>query len=155
MKLRCQICFEWISEVDKKALAYPMNGTMFTSVDPHHGFEPPFTPAQVWDDFRCPYGPHRPMIKDDEIQTDEGLISAKIKREDFSTERTVKKREPIKKNTEDLHVRGVQQGIQDRKGKGRVPGKSKAEVFTCETCQKEFKEEINLSRHKRMAHKGV
>jgi hypothetical protein len=74
MKLRCQICGEWIGAVDKKSLAYPMNGTMFTSVDPHHGFEPPFTPAQVWEDFRCPYGPHRPMIKDNEIQTDEGLI---------------------------------------------------------------------------------
>jgi hypothetical protein len=156
MKLRCQICFEWIAEVDKKTLAYPMNGTMFTSVDPHHGFPAPFPASATWEHMRCPYGSHRPFIKDDEIQTDEGLIAVKtVKREDFSTERTVKKREPIKKNTEDVHVRGVQQGIQDRKGKGRVPGKSKAEVFTCETCEKEFDKEINLSRHKRMAHKGV
>jgi hypothetical protein len=136
MKLRCQICFEWISEVDKKALAYPMNGTMFKSVDTHHGIAPPFTPALVWEDFRCPYGPHRPMIKDDEIQTDEGLISAKIKREDFSTERTVKKRGPIKDGT------------------GSKKESSK-KGYACETCQKEFEKEINLSRHKRMAHKGV
>jgi hypothetical protein len=149
MKLRCQICFEWIATVSK-TLAYPMNGMMFTSVDPHHGFPAPFPDSATWEYMRCPYGNHRPMIKDDEIQTDEGLISAKIKREDFSTERTVKKREPIKKNTEDLHVRGVQQGIQDRKGKGRLP-----EASRCEICGKEFDKEINLSRHKRMAHKGV
>jgi hypothetical protein len=90
----------------------------------------------VWEDFRCPYGPHRPMIKDDEIQTDEGLISAKIKREDFSTERTVKKRGPIKDGT------------------GSKKESSK-KGYACETCQKEFEKEINLSRHKRMAHKGV
>jgi hypothetical protein len=154
MKLRCQICFEWISEVDKKALAYPMNGTMFKSVDTHHGIAPPFTPAQVWEDFRCPYGPHRPMIKDDEIQTDEGLIvvtvrgvlvatptppiemSEQMDRKDFNTERTVKKRGPIKDGT------------------GSKKESSK-KGYACETCQKEFEKEINLSRHKRMAHKGV
>jgi hypothetical protein len=155
MKVKCEICFEFIAEVSRSFLSYPMTGAMFKSPDTHHGVEPPFLVQQTWEDFRCPYGNHRPFIKDDEIQTDEGLISVKIKREDLSTERTVKKREPIKKNTEDLHVRGVQQGIQDGKGKGRVPGKGKTEVFTCEICGKEFDKEINLSRHKRMAHKGV
>jgi hypothetical protein len=165
MRVRCQICFEWISEASRSFLSYPMTGAMFKSPDTHHGVEPPFLVQQTWEDFRCPYGNHRPFIKDDEIQTDEGLITLprdgsslvykkpEIKREDISTERTVKKRELIKEDAEDVHVRGVRQGIQDSKGKGRVPGKGKAEVFTCETCEKEFDKEINLNRHKRMAHR--
>jgi hypothetical protein len=152
MKLRCQICFEWIGTVDNETLAYPMRGFMFKSVDPHHGYEPPFPAGAEWEDFRCTHGPHRPMIKDNEIQTDEGMISvthvpreaqgargplatvgaaAVLKREDISTERTVKNREPIKIGTE------------------------RKEGYACETCQKEFQKEINLRRHKVMAHKGV
>jgi hypothetical protein len=152
MKLRCQICFEFIATVDKVKLAYPMYGFMFTSVDPHHGMPDPFPPSAEWEHFKCPYGTHRPMISDNEIQTDEGLITVKqlIKREDISTERTVKTRESVKKNTEDVPVRGVREGIQDGKGKGRMP-----EAFACETCGKEFSKEINLKRHKVMAHKGV
>jgi hypothetical protein len=183
MRVRCQICFEWIAEVSRSFLSYPMTGAMFKSPDTHHGVEPPFPVSATWEHMRCPYGAHRPFIKDDEIQTDEGMITLpkdgsrlvyKVEREiltatappplkmtkalnrkDFSTERTVKKRELIKEDAEDVHVRGVRQGIQDSKGKGRVPGKGKAEVFTCETCEKEFDKEINLNRHKRMAHKGV
>lgn len=180
MKARCQICGEWFAEVSTSFLSYPLTGAMFKSKDPFHDFPAPFPPHVTWEDFRCPYGNHRPLIKDDEIQTDQGLITLKkdgssahvplpgaapvfvdreihifteqttvemaetMDRKNWSTERTVKKREPVKKSTKDVHVRSVREGIQDGKGKGRL---------RCESCGKEFDKEINLNRHKRMAHK--
>ena len=163
MKLRCQICGEWIAVVDEKALAYPMRGSMFKSVDPHHGVEAPFPPSADWEFMKCPWGPHRPMIKDNEIATDQGVIVVWPKERDLTPGKKYKvdatidkdgaratikevKSESIKDGTEDVRVRGVQQGVQDGKGAGRV---------SCEICGKEYDKEINLSRHKSMAHKGA
>lgn len=149
MKLRCQICGEWIAVVDEKALAYPMRGSMFKSVDPHHGVEAPFPPSADWEFMKCPWGPHRPMIKDNEIATDQGVIVVWPKERDLTPGKKYKVDATIDKDG----ARATIKEVKSEPTKERAARKSK--VFTCEVCGKEYDKEINLSRHKSMAHKGA
>lgn len=71
----CQICSERIAVVDTERLSYPMIGAMFQSPDPAHGYPDPFAPSLDWEAMRCPYGPHRPFLRDDQILTPAGLIN--------------------------------------------------------------------------------
>lgn len=58
----CQICGEVIALVNLSDIRFPIQGTMFGSPDPFHGFPPPFPPESNWDNMRCPYGNHRPFL---------------------------------------------------------------------------------------------
>ena len=70
----CQVCGERVGKVDCN-LAYPINGSMFSSPDPDHGYPPPFEPGTDWESMLCSYGRiHRAMLKDNEILTDKGLL---------------------------------------------------------------------------------
>ena len=74
-KAICQICGEVFAVVKPYTLSYPLDGGMFLSPDSAHGVAAPFFPGTPWEDFRCPYGrTHRPMVKDNEIWTDEGML---------------------------------------------------------------------------------
>ena len=83
MKVICQICQESIAGAELEVLAYPMKGSMFSSVDTLHDYPPPFGQDDNWETMRCPHGRiqgesgqiggHRPFIKDDEILTDQGI----------------------------------------------------------------------------------
>jgi hypothetical protein len=171
MRCKCDICFEWIAEVSRSFLSFPMTGAMFRSPDPHHGFPDPFPVSSHWDDMRCPYGNHRPFINPDSITTDEGVLILPVDgsrsmflgeskeplitklgeliaddlKEIYNTERKIKIKEvqDERKTTGELRD-GRQEG---KKAKGRE------EKHTCEVCKKEFEKEINLKRHARMAHK--
>lgn len=75
LKVYCQICGEFIGKTNTFALAYPMQGSMFTSPDPEHGIPAPFHESFEWADFRCPYGRiHRPSVSDTEIVTEAGTL---------------------------------------------------------------------------------
>ena len=74
-KVICQICDEVIALAQVDALSYPFNGSMFRTPDPAHDVPAPFHPSLEWADFRCPHGRnHRPIVKDDRIWTDEGML---------------------------------------------------------------------------------
>jgi hypothetical protein len=171
MKVRCDICFETIAEVSRSFLSFPMTGAMFKSPDPHHGFSDPFPTSAHWDDFRCPYGNHRPFINIDSIMTDEGVLVLPLdgSKSHFQFEEQVK--EPLTTpmadliNTTNKYIVGInkqKKEVQDeRKTTGELrdgrkeskEAKGREEKHTCEVCKKEFEKEINLKRHARMAHK--
>jgi hypothetical protein len=76
MKAICQLCDYEYAEVALDALRYPMTGAMFKSPDEFHGIEAPFDASIGWELFRCPMGrAHRPMVQDDLIRTDQGMVS--------------------------------------------------------------------------------
>lgn len=125
MKVQCQICFEWIAEVSKSDLSYPTTGAMFKSIDSHHGYPDPFPHNLTWEDFKCPYGQHRPFIKDNEIMTDQGIIT-------------------LEKDGSPIQAPGKEE---------KDEGQKEESGYTCETCEKVFQKEISLKQHVRMAHK--
>jgi len=47
---------------------------MFGSPDAAHGVPPPFNPELLWEQFRCPFGPHRPIMLPERILTDLGYV---------------------------------------------------------------------------------
>ena len=73
VKVKCDICFEIIGTIDTDTIKLPLKASMFLSPDPWHGFDPPFLPGQVWEDFRCPYGRvHRPFIVENRLWLEDG-----------------------------------------------------------------------------------
>jgi hypothetical protein len=140
MRVQCEICFEFIAQASQSFLSYPMTGAMFTSIDPFHGMPDPFPASLHWDDFRCPYGAHRPFTQDDMIMTDEGAIV--LPRDGSKAVPAIYKTIKIKEEPDEP----VENGISEAQGK-------EEEGFKCETCQKVFPQEINMKRHARMAHK--
>jgi hypothetical protein len=76
IKVICQICQEEIAIIKPEVLIrYPLSGSMFTSIEPERGIPSPFQPADTWELFKCPYGPHRPMVRPDQILTSEGILN--------------------------------------------------------------------------------
>lgn len=75
LKVKCQICGEYIGVTSLEALAIPIMGHMFKSLDALHGVPDPWQPWEEWVDMRCPYGRiHRAMIVDNIVQTDKGMV---------------------------------------------------------------------------------
>lgn len=75
IKVICQICQEEIATLRPGAVIYyPLTGSMFASIEPERGIPNPFQPDDTWELFRCPYGPHRPMVRPDQVLTSEGLL---------------------------------------------------------------------------------
>ena len=58
--LVCEICRMPIGKFNPKEVTLPIKGSMFKSIDPAHGFPPPFPDEVDWINARCPYGPRRP-----------------------------------------------------------------------------------------------
>jgi hypothetical protein len=79
LKITCQICKEFIGEADPEILVLPINGTMFHSPDPFHGFPPPFAQSEYvrWEEMRCPYCRQRPFLSPEEVMTTDGLFLIK------------------------------------------------------------------------------
>lgn len=77
LEIYCSVCRERIARVTPSStLRYPLVGHMFQSPDPEHGFPAPFPdPNVTWVDMQCPWGPHRPFFRDDEILTDQGVFT--------------------------------------------------------------------------------
>lgn len=73
-KCKCQICDEIYAVIDLEDIKYPINGSMFKSIDPAHGVPPPFYPGAEFEFMRCPFGQHRPMIMPNTILCDNGQI---------------------------------------------------------------------------------
>lgn len=74
-KAICQICGYEFAAVNLNTLSFPLDGRMFLSPDPTHGVPDPIPPGTPWVDFRCPIGrTHRPIIRDNRIWTDEGMV---------------------------------------------------------------------------------
>jgi hypothetical protein len=73
-KCKCQICDEIYAVIDIDEIKYPINGSMFKSVDPAHGVPDPFYPGAEFEYMRCPFGQHRPMIMPNTILLDNGMI---------------------------------------------------------------------------------
>jgi hypothetical protein len=73
-KCKCQICDEIYAEINIEEIKYPLNGSMFKSIDPEHGVPPPFYAGAEFEFMRCPFGQHRPMILPNTILLDNGQI---------------------------------------------------------------------------------
>ena len=73
MKVICQICQEEIAILT--AVSYPLIGSMFASIEPERGIPSPFQPDDTWELFKCPFGPHRPLVRPDQILTSEGILN--------------------------------------------------------------------------------
>lgn len=72
-KVVCQICQEEIAILT--AVSYPLSGSMFSSIEPERGIPSPFQPDDTWELFKCPFGPHRPLVRPDQILTSEGILN--------------------------------------------------------------------------------
>jgi hypothetical protein len=72
---------EFIATIESARLFYPMDGTMFTSVDPYHGVPDPFHPTMNWETMRCPHCRMRPFVADDVIKTSIGMMAVPIRGE--------------------------------------------------------------------------
>ena len=74
MKVICEICNEYIAQVNIEEVSVPMLGSMFKTPDDFHGYDPPFLPDTTWEDMRCGYCNQRPFSERDGFLTDEGYI---------------------------------------------------------------------------------
>ncbi len=74
MKVICEICNEYIAQVEPGGVTTPMLGKMFKTPDGFHGYDPPFLPETEWEDMRCGYCNQRPFSERDGFLTDEGYI---------------------------------------------------------------------------------
>ncbi|MDD2296813.1 MAG: C2H2-type zinc finger protein [Sphaerochaetaceae bacterium] len=74
MRVICEICNEYIAQVEPGGVTTPMLGKMFKTPDGFHGYDPPFLPETEWEDMRCGYCNQRPFSERDGFLTDEGYI---------------------------------------------------------------------------------
>ena len=72
MKVICEICNEFIAQVEPGSVTVPMMGNMFKTPDDFHGYDPPFLPDTTWEDMKCGYCNQRPFTQRDGFLTDEG-----------------------------------------------------------------------------------
>lgn len=72
MKVICEICNEFIAQVEPGDVSVPMMGSMFKTPDDFHGYDPPFLPDTTWEDMKCGYCNQRPFTQRDGFLTDEG-----------------------------------------------------------------------------------
>ena len=153
LSVRCEICGEWIAIVDPANLYDPMVGAMFFSVDPFHGFPPPFDPATEWAWMRCPYGAHRPFIEPNRILTDRGYLVLRQRAQDAAGGEAVTP-EPMEmveeppisgEPTDDDAALPLPQALQDI---------APPEPFLCPHCGREYVDEGACKRHVARAHKG-
>ena len=79
MKVICEICNEYIAQVNIEDVSVPMLGSMFKTPDDFHGYDPPFLPDTEWEDMRCGYCNQRPFTERDGFLTDEGYIKIQPK----------------------------------------------------------------------------
>ena len=75
MKVICEICNEYIAQVNIEDVSVPMLGSMFKTPDDFHGYDPPFLPDTEWEDMRCGYCNQRPFTERNGFLTDDGYIT--------------------------------------------------------------------------------
>jgi len=162
------LCSEVYAIVNLETLRYPLTGAMFGSPDKFHGTPAPFDPSLDWEFFRCPHGRiHRPMVQDDIVLTDEGMVripkdggtpfidptaSGEVDRDSISdrvlqvsdeeAERQVRRRRI------DEFCEAVKGTLPLRTEEdGPVSTTEPFEAFPCPTCGKEFDTERQLKGH--------
>lgn len=74
----CEICKQPIATTDRDALRQPLTTDMFRSVDPLHGYTPPFVPGVEFQFMTCPLCRHRFAISEERILTDKGYVDVPI-----------------------------------------------------------------------------
>lgn len=166
MKLKCEICTELIGTVHPELLALPLTSAMFGSPDAAHGVPPPFNPELTWESFRCPFGPHRPIMLPERILTDLGYVeitaTGAAATDDGLDEaaRAVKDRA----SAEDAANRMAREQlgltprviVSDEVPKGKVlilsPENFALVSFPCLICGKEFREKRFLGSHMHKKH---
>lgn len=75
--LKCRICRQDIGRFRPERLLWPVNPGVFESLDPEHGWPPPFMRGCDWDSARCPYCRKKPYYwtEPSKILTDDGLLN--------------------------------------------------------------------------------
>mgnify|MGYP001031849389 CR=1 FL=1 len=68
----CEICGHPLGVFDPDEIASPPDGTMFSSIDPHHDYPAPFASSLDWEWMRCPMCRKRPFKTMDSIKTPQG-----------------------------------------------------------------------------------
>jgi|GEM_PF-1130609 len=147
--LQCEICMEFIATIESARLFYPMDGTMFTSVDPYHGVPDPFHPTMNWETMRCPHCRMRPFVADDVIKTSIGMMAVPIRGEATevatppltATPKVTAKKKPTKVSTK------VEESAPENAEDNPL---SAEEIlpFVCEKCGKAFERKNQLQGHK-------
>ena len=172
MKLRCEICTELIGTVHPELLALPLTSAMFGSPDAPHGYPPPFNPDLSWESFRCPFGPHNPMILPYRILTDLGYVeitpSGPVAMDDGLDDaaRTLKDREAAEASSERVARENL--GLLPKVEETAIVIESKEPIpplylyavkvpetsaFICVKCGKAFREKRFLGSHISKKHK--
>jgi len=155
MKLKCEICSEIIGSVIPEVLALPLTSAMFGSPDAPHGVPPPFNPELTWETFRCPFGPHNPMILPNRILTDLGYVeitpTGPVALDDGLDDaaRTLKDRAAAEAASE--RVAREQLGLIP-KAEETAPVAEGPVAFACTLCGKTFREKRFLGSHMHMKH---
>lgn len=74
LKCKCSICGEIYGAIDILTIRKPLDGSMFLSPDPIHGYPAPWQgdKRMTFNFMQCPYGPHRPFETEDHILTVKG-----------------------------------------------------------------------------------
>lgn len=159
MKLKCELCSEYIGEVDEKTLRLPLVSEMFGSPDPAHGLPAPFNPGLSWEYFHCPCGPHNPIILPDRILTDEGYVkvgeqgATKLDDGLDPAQREIRDRGEAEKAAELLARRNLglipdpEPEPEPEPQEQPKPEPKKQACFECPHCDKVFREQRFLNSH--------
>ena len=134
MKVICEICNEYIAQVNIEDVSVPMLGSMFKTPDDFHGYDPPFLPDTEWEDMRCGYCNQRPFTERDGFLTDEGYIKIQPKIVEASVV------PPSVLEEFEVKVDNVKVELESN-------------AFVCEVCGKICKGKAALGAHMRV-HKG-
>lgn len=161
--LVCEICRMPIGKFNPKDVKLPIKGSMFKSIDPAHGFPPPFPDEVDWIDARCPYGPrrpeqgidgHRPFFNfeehKDEILTPDGYY--KIGSDDIPREKTLSelRQEEINRRWAEYEEKLIQREENTQKIEEWKNEEFPESLPQCPICGKEFSTVKGLNAHMRV-----
>jgi hypothetical protein len=168
-KAKCQICGEIYALIDIREIKTPIDGSMFHSIDPDRGYDPPFFPDFEWPDMRCPYGPHQPMILPDRIMIEDlGMLNVPVEgmpyftsvgpERDYIYDRDyipvapgLPREEKVTDGKADTQ-QGQAEVQQSVEGEAKEVN-SECPVNYCCACDKQFKNKAGFRNHMRIKHK--
>jgi len=147
----CEVCITPIATTDPAILHLPLDGSMFRSVDPVHGFPAPWfeDKAYTWEAMRCPLCKFRPFVEPNRIRTEDGyytvegaaMASVHPSDSEFSSERSLGEADQIPKEVPD----GT-----ERQAETKTPLLTEDHSPVCAACGKTLKSYAGRVAHERV-----